>query len=398
MAWAYVIRSSDRELFKRCRRAWDFGSRERQNYEPVKPMRVFDFDRAIHDALAVYYFPGMWEWNRQIVLPLVIEGFFKSMYNQRDRYIKEHGELSDEEERDWNEHIKLGEGMLKRYFDWASTIDRFSPIQVEPDFEVNIPDPLHLGQDLVAPGSVPIVPIRYRGRVDLLVVDEYNAYWLVDHRIVEKAWEDIDQLLLDEQGVSYCWALENFFPGMKIAGVIYNEICKEVPPVEDRAEPIETGQIKDEPLQSGGLAPLLVERNRSAGPEMGQAVQHRRIYMQAIREPDSVIRQQGNEFFRRTQIPRSRATIENFGRQIVIEAMEITNPGVRLYPSPSMENCSRCVYRRPCIAMNEGSDVGSILETSYRKRSDKEFEEGRLGGSTWSMDRGAMPPKFGRKD
>ena len=49
-------------------------------------LRVFDFDRAIHDALAVYYFPGMWEWNREIVLPLAIDGFLKSMQKQRDRY------------------------------------------------------------------------------------------------------------------------------------------------------------------------------------------------------------------------------------------------------------------------------------------------------------------------
>lgn len=55
----YVITSSDRESFKRCRRKWDFGARARQNYQPISPDRMFDFDRAIHDALAVYYYPGM---------------------------------------------------------------------------------------------------------------------------------------------------------------------------------------------------------------------------------------------------------------------------------------------------------------------------------------------------
>src|SRR4051794_26767202 len=63
MAWAYVISSSDRRSFKRCRRAWDMGSRLRPNYETIKPMQVFNFDRAIRDALAVYYFPGMWQWH-----------------------------------------------------------------------------------------------------------------------------------------------------------------------------------------------------------------------------------------------------------------------------------------------------------------------------------------------
>jgi hypothetical protein len=70
MAWAYVIRSSDRATFKQCRRAWDLGSRSRQNYELAQPARAFDFDQAMRDALALYYFPGMWAWNREIVVPM----------------------------------------------------------------------------------------------------------------------------------------------------------------------------------------------------------------------------------------------------------------------------------------------------------------------------------------
>ncbi|MEN3336038.1 MAG: hypothetical protein V7641_5403 [Blastocatellia bacterium] len=98
----------------------------RQNYEPLKPTKVFNFNRAIRDALAVYYFPGMWEWNREIVLPLAREGFFKSMQQQRDRYV-EHGKLTAEEEHEWNDRLELGEIMLNRYFAWAAARDRFSP-------------------------------------------------------------------------------------------------------------------------------------------------------------------------------------------------------------------------------------------------------------------------------
>jgi hypothetical protein len=128
MAWAYIIESSDRRLFKRCRRAWDLSSALRQNYEPVKPANVFDFDRAIREALAVYYFPGRWEWDRGIVRPLALEGFLKSMRGQRDRYVQ-HQKLSDAEEREWDEHLELGVTMLKRYFEWATTVDSFSPIR-----------------------------------------------------------------------------------------------------------------------------------------------------------------------------------------------------------------------------------------------------------------------------
>lgn len=355
MTWAYIIRSSDRSTFKRCRRAWDLGSRLRQNYEPLKLAKVFDFDRAIRDALAVYYFPGMWEWNREIVLPLTIEGFFKSMQQQRDSYVKQQT-LSAEEERDWNHHLELGEMMLNRYFEWAAAMDRFSPIRVETEFEVNIPDPFHPGQDLAAQEGV---PIRYRGRINLLVVDGHDAYWLVKHQIVDEQWNDLDHLLLDEEGVSYCWAWENFFLSMKIAGTIYNEMRKD---------------------PSG-----------RAGASTGESLAI------ANREPDQTIKQEGNQFFRRTYIPRSRKELKTFGRQLALEAQDIANPEIRIYPNPSKENCGDCAYLRPCIAMNEGSSASAILETSYRQRADAEGEERRLGGSTWSVDRGAMPPDFGRK-
>jgi hypothetical protein len=344
-------------------------------------MRIFDFERAIHDALAVYYFPGMWEWNRAIVLPLVLEGFHKSMRKQRDKYSARH-ELSAEEDDDWNHHLKLGEVMLEHYFEWAPKVDRFAPIQVETEFEVNIPDPDRPGHDLVVPDSVPILPIRYRGRIDMLLLDEYNSYWLIDHRLAIEKWEETDQLLLDEQGVSHCWALEHLYPGMRVAGVIYNELRK--------VTPYGLPQSAEVNLSTGG--------NQDMKHEAAPIVQNRRIYMQAIREPDFGVKQQGNELFRRTQIPRRRDMIENFGRQIVLEVRDMTDTEIRLYPNPSSETCSICPFRRPCIAMTEGRAIDSILEISYRKRGHEEAEEGRLGGSTWSMDRGAMPPKFRLKD
>ena len=355
MAWAYLIRSSDRDLFKRCRRAWDFGSSARQNLELIRPAGVFDFDRAIRDALAVYYFPGMWEWNREVVLPLAIDGFLKSMQKQQDRYV-EHQKLTVEQEQDYGRHLELGAELLNRYFQWAPAVDRFSPIRVEAQFEVNIPDPFNPGQDLVAPEGI---PIRYKGRIDLLAVDGSDAYWLVKHRVVEKKWSDIDQLLLDQQSVSYCWAWENFFLGMKIAGVIYNEIRRDV----------------------SGKTGMPTDTSRAV----------------ASAEPEQVIKRRGNEFFRRTRIPRSRKEIKNIGKQLALEILDMTDPGARLYPNPSRENCAACDYVAPCIAMNESASVSAILETSYRTRDERAAEEGRIGGGTWSVDRGAMPPNFGPK-
>jgi len=125
----YVVRPRESRLFRQCRRAWDFDARERQDLELTEPAQVFDFGEAIHDALDVYYFPGMWEWNREIVRPLAVAGFEKSMRRQRAAYAHAR-DLSVEQLDDWEHHMELGAGLLLRYFEWATDIDRFTPIQV----------------------------------------------------------------------------------------------------------------------------------------------------------------------------------------------------------------------------------------------------------------------------
>ena len=124
-------------------------------------------------------------------------------------------------------------------------------------------------------------------------------------------------------------------------------------------------------------------------------VGRRRLYMEAVRIPEERVQVAGNEAFRRTRITRTRAELEACGRQVADEALEMTSQGLIVYPSPSVANCAPCPYREPCIAVNMGTDERAILEANYRNRGPEEIVEGRLGGVTWSMNRGARPPKFG---
>jgi hypothetical protein len=66
-----TVTEAERASFLRCRRQWDFQAGMRQNLEPQDRPTAPDLDRAIRDALAVYYFPGMWDWDRRVRLPLV---------------------------------------------------------------------------------------------------------------------------------------------------------------------------------------------------------------------------------------------------------------------------------------------------------------------------------------
>src|SRR5687768_18094909 len=120
----------------------------------------------------------MWEWDRQVVVPLAFAAFEKTMRRQR-----EDRELTAPEEAEWEAGLEAGRQILDHYLAWAPSADRFWPVRVESDFDVQIPDPDVADTDLVSPdGRV----VRYLGRVDLLLVDEHDAYWVVRHRLVDE--------------------------------------------------------------------------------------------------------------------------------------------------------------------------------------------------------------------
>ena len=174
MTWAYVLRPREMATFRRCRRAWDLGARIRQNFVPAQPHRVFDFDKAIHDALAVYYFPAMDDWDRAIVRPLALKGFLRSLEEDRARYEKT-APLTPEQEEEWEEALQRGEAMLTGYFAWAAPLDTFASIFSDQEYWAPIPDPANPGSDLVnAAGR----EIRYLGRVDQLFSDVNDQYWI----------------------------------------------------------------------------------------------------------------------------------------------------------------------------------------------------------------------------
>ena len=339
MSTNYMTRPWESRLFRRCRRAWDLAARERQGYEPIEPARVFSFAEAIHDALDVYYFPGMWEWNRAIVCPLTIAGFEKSMRRQRDTYARSR-ELSPEQVQDWEQHLELGTGILKQYFEWARDIDRFTTIGVRSQFDVSVPDPADPGSGLITAAGR---PVQYRVRIDLAVIDDHDLYWLVEHRIVTGSqWPDLDELRLDEQALTRSWAWQLAFLA-KLEGTIYNEL-------------------------------------RLAEPSTDKP----KVKVRAVPGPGGITTQRSTDLFRRTHLPRTELEIARHGTALAMEMLDMTDPSVRIYPNASWENCSGCAYRPPCLAMIQGTDENEILETSYRKRVSEDFELGRLG-SVWGF-------------
>ena len=293
----------------------------------------------------------MWEWPRAIVEPLAHEAFDTAVASAPD------------------DELETGRALLGRYFAWAPTVDHFTPVRVATDFEAEVPDPEDPARHLTATDGR---PIRLRGRVELLVIDADDVYWIVTHRLTTAGFASVDLLRLDEQAVTACWAWEQCFLGMRIAGTIANEL--------------QTGPAEGAALDAG--VPREVRADRRA------LATHRRLYAAPRRPPDREVTVVGDDGFRRTRIPRPREELDAMARQLASEVREMTDPTLAVYPHPTADNCDRCPYRAPCVTLMQGGDPTAELAAGFRRRGP-ELEEGRLGGSTWSMNRGAAPPRFG---
>lgn len=378
----YIIRTSDRMQFKECRRAWDFGSKIRQNLSLAKAPIYLDFGTAIHAALQVYYDPARWLEDRHVVQAEAIIAFHFSMNEQRDAYLKHVGKdhLDGDMLEEYVRHMEMGRGMLHNYFAWAPNNDRFHPVYAEIEFEVPVPCQLEFVWQLpegfksidghlykLAPNAVDWWPVVYQGRIDLIVEDEYGELWIWDHKTAGQMREDvIMHLEMDEQTGSYCWAIQEQL-GVKIAGVLYNELYKGVP------EPPKMNKVQRKGCWYS------VSRSQDTSYEVylkTVATEDKAAFEQGLY--DDILRflkAEGNKYFRRTQAHRSQTELQNLGRNICAEAIDMLGDPL-IYPNHSRFRCHRCWFRSPCLALNDGSDVKWILKENYKSRTSTTNDDG----------------------
>ncbi|HVF13541.1 MAG TPA: hypothetical protein VM942_03020, partial [Acidimicrobiales bacterium] len=297
---------------------------------------------------------------RVIVRPVALKGFERKMREDRGAY-EEHYPMTPEIDEAWTKYLKLGEAVLNRYFDWATTADDFDSILADEDIWTAVPDPDAPENDL---GSVDRKrEIRYFGRVDQVMSTPDDEYWVVDHRIVWDEFSDENDLLDDPRTLLGQRALELAYPQLRIAGTVYNELRVGRDELEGAApSPEPAGEdIRD---HSKGARHLNFRRVASA------------IESKYTDDgSDHVIQREGNDYVRRTYITRSRATLEPISRQMAADAILVRDSDIEIYPDPEPEKCAACRFATPCVMLDQGLDISAVMAANFRRRTDEEFDE-----------------------
>jgi hypothetical protein len=352
----YRITHDDRARFKRCRRQWDFASPHRRGLESAVVADAA-LPGALGDALAVYYYPGTWDWPHELKQSLV--------HKAAGRALTEACAV---------DRLQSATALLDTYDAWACTVDDFAPVRIDHDVQGLVPDPRDPDRGLTTPDGSAVI---YTCRIDLLAVDATDEYWVVRHQIVDE-WQELDALIRDEAAVAGCWAWEREYLGMEIAGTIHNEVRitgpLDLPSAERSADGASARVRQSEPSGGGRAIP-----------------QHRRMAARtARRDETNRVEQCTAGLLRRTRIRRSRAEISGVGTLIGAEAIDMTSDPA-IYPTFA-PHCQTCEFSSPCLALVEGTDPEPMLAQNFRRHPSEDSRKPRLGQSTWGFGRGAAPP------
>lgn len=401
----HSIHTSVRRSFRSCRRRWDWAYRQMW-YPRITPAPL-EFGVAFHKAMEVYYEPSVWGVSFEAQRGLALKAFRDECDAQLKRYRKLNGEPEVTVLNDYKDRLQLGLNMIKYYTETISPVyDRgFKPVRVEVPFEVLITSPQgepiwckcdqcwnrwkfsdegvkhHDGwqeslsvedreigrdekvyRDVIWDG----LPVTYGGRLDMLAQDESGRYWIFDWKTTSRLLNEGKEesfLELDDQIASYCWALRAY--NIPVAGFVYVEIKKAYP------------QPPEELTRS--------YRGRRFSTNKAFFTTHE-IYKHHVmaNDPDAYVeglydghldwlQKEGPTFHQRHQIHKNEHEIEEIGRNIYLEALDITqNPLV--YPQPGRWSCPSCLYRQPCLGVNQGEDYIYTLETMFDRQKKNYWE------------------------
>lgn len=377
----HEIHTSERRSFRACRRRWDWLFR--QNYYPIVTAKPLEFGTAYHTAMEVYYNPETWNWDREVVSQLAIKAFVDKCEEQKQKAVAELGHiyLDGEQEADYAERVELGRGMLDYYFTQIAPQQDvgWKPVKVEIAFMVAIPNP-ETGEEVIwckCPqcwekaakhygwdgsehqlGAWKGLPVVYAGRLDMLAQDDKGNYWIFDWKTARTVAEKYDFLYLDDQIASYVWALIKL--GLPVKGFVYHEQRKGYPQAPKKNKQRRLGCLfsvaKNQDVDYDTYLKTIMEEDKEAYEEG------------AYDDMLTYLRNEGIVYFMRHQVAKSYEELLSTERHIGLEALDMLEPGLRIYPSAGRFGCTFCAFQQPCLEMNAGSDYQYALDTMFEKR------------------------------
>ena len=302
---------SELKSFKRCKRRWALS--ELAWLQPQKLSMPLVLGSAIHKGLEA--------WHRTDDYDAMIAAFDSYMEEASTPLRVDTPWLYVEQEADLIENRDLGiimlDGYVARYNPEEFRVGRAGGVPLlEIEFRMPILRPTGEEYSKKYAWHPTRIAWEFTGTMDGVVVDEYG-YWILERKTTTKT--NADYLRLDDQNVAYMAFAILKWPKIQpqLRGVLYDFLRKTKP-----------------------------------GPR--------------VKAP----------LFFRERIYRNKHEIDSMMEQIfyVVQDMErvIADPDHYAYPTPTQDCSWDCSYKTICMAMNNGTDVPTLIEASYK------YQQGRM--------------------
>jgi hypothetical protein len=373
------IHTSDRGLYKTCRRRWLWGSHLNRGYEPVSKAAPLWFGETIHYALK--------EFHGHHRLPTIHDAFMEYV----ELCVAEYPKLLPPETP---ELIKLGLGMLDHYMMWLQRRDPLTTYvfngvpQVEVAFEIELPVEQSL-LDLIG-----VEKVVYRGTFDRISIDEYGHLWIVEYKTAARI--ETGHLLVDPQVTAYCFAAQCIYD-LPVVGVIYQQHRKDLP---KPPRILKNGGVSEDKNQQTTHAMYREALMRVYGNKAHWSAKHYDVLNNlALKE-----NMDKDNYIVRTRVHRNIQSLVNEQQKIMLEVNEMIDPGTPMYPHAG-RHCPLCPFMSPCVSLDDGSDYLTELNDPdvYKKRTraSSEWEIlsfDKLGGVLYSANAEVIHDRAGRPE
>lgn len=398
----FTIRTSDRRLFRRCMRKWEFQSSLKKNLrrKGTEQNIHFFFGSAIHYAMEDFH--GYNTYGDPRVA-------FDAYYN-----CFAEGDLPVFAE----EHYNLGIGMLTYYLQWLerhNSEHQFETVwlrdredgarvAVEPHSKdayplVEMSWSIPLGIDCIvnqetdkllnifrqnsetargytdlaelynaesyydisfqeydkdAPGGLAnakIIPLMYHGTFDRIVKDAYGRWYILDYKTAKGA--DTNKLDTDDQISAYLWAARELL-GKPLNGFIYLQLTKAL---AQEPKILTNGNLSKDKRQKTTYTlykKALVQQFGSIGNVPNDYIETLNTFVEQETE-------EGDKFIRWDIVKRTEAELDATLRNIQAELRIMLLNGLTAYPSPTRDCIWDCPIRDICLSMDRNEDVEKLL-------------------------------------
>ena len=393
------IHASDISSFLTCRRRWDWTSPSRNNL--TRKVQLYGvnpnlwFGTGIHYALERFYSPILRRDPVEVFstwFAMQWEGGFIPVGEDEHLQLEQSYDLEpvaldngwqvrglrdllpSPDEEEWLGYRELGIGMMEFYKDYAERNDDFEVIAAESNFSIPLGfTAVDIREESHNYGKK--IEVHLRGKRDAILYypdrkDPNKQYGIHDYKtksIIDDNWKE--SLANDPQATTYIVAsikeAEQYgLPWTNIQDVLFTALRKvhpKPPTITTRGFP--SLNRNDESC----TAPMFMDTVVNMGLEDWY---HNDLKAQGYYE--YLLENGDKTFIEREPATRNPHQIKVAFDELVMVAKEMVDPMVNTYKHPSGSfTCTKCSFRAPCLAKDDGSDWKEMLVQGYELNRDR---------------------------